>query len=183
MGERWFSEEELDEMARPTMDRAIEAIDRGDLGARAGAVRGDEARVAPAARPDGRRHGGPDQLRAGAARRRGRRGGLDLQPRARLEGPRRGDLAARTAAGWCARWRRTGAPTRAAGPGPHPGAFTIAEDDEKFTFAMNPVRLGPAAVADGRVRGPGRLSASRRRRTTGATGARASPSTAPTARS
>ena len=31
MGERWFSEEELAEMSRPTMDRAIEAIDAGDL--------------------------------------------------------------------------------------------------------------------------------------------------------
>src|SRR5687767_9480968 len=29
-GERWFSDEELGEMSRPTMDRAIEAIDRGD---------------------------------------------------------------------------------------------------------------------------------------------------------
>ena len=31
MGERWFSDGELREMSRPTMDRAIEAIDRGDL--------------------------------------------------------------------------------------------------------------------------------------------------------
>jgi tRNA(Ile2) C34 agmatinyltransferase TiaS len=31
MGERWFSDEELQEMARPTMDRAIEALDRGDV--------------------------------------------------------------------------------------------------------------------------------------------------------
>ena len=30
MGERWFSEEELREMSRPTMERAIEAIERGD---------------------------------------------------------------------------------------------------------------------------------------------------------
>ena len=30
MGERWFSDEELGEMARPTMERAIEAIERGD---------------------------------------------------------------------------------------------------------------------------------------------------------
>jgi hypothetical protein len=30
MGERWFSDEELREMSRPTMERAIEAIDRGD---------------------------------------------------------------------------------------------------------------------------------------------------------
>ena len=36
MTERWFSDQELAEMARPTMDRAIEALDRGDTdGARA----------------------------------------------------------------------------------------------------------------------------------------------------
>ena len=29
MGERWFSEEELAEMSRPTMERAIEAIEEG----------------------------------------------------------------------------------------------------------------------------------------------------------
>ena len=31
MAERWFSDEELGEMSRPTMDRAIEAIEAGDL--------------------------------------------------------------------------------------------------------------------------------------------------------
>ena len=31
MGERWFSDDELKEMSRPTMERAIEAIDAGDL--------------------------------------------------------------------------------------------------------------------------------------------------------
>jgi hypothetical protein len=31
MGERWFSDEELEELSRPTMDRAIEAIEAGDL--------------------------------------------------------------------------------------------------------------------------------------------------------
>src|SRR3954467_6767655 len=31
MAERWFTEEELREMSRPTMDRAIEALDRGDI--------------------------------------------------------------------------------------------------------------------------------------------------------
>ena len=30
MPERWFSDEELDEMTRPTMDVAIDAIDSGD---------------------------------------------------------------------------------------------------------------------------------------------------------
>src|SRR5437763_5368796 len=31
MAERWFSEDELRDMARPTMDRAMAAIDRGDV--------------------------------------------------------------------------------------------------------------------------------------------------------
>ncbi len=43
MSERWFSDEELTQMSRPTMDRAIEALDRGDIDAGASAVRGDEA--------------------------------------------------------------------------------------------------------------------------------------------
>jgi hypothetical protein len=30
MAERWFSDEELEQLSRPTMDRAIEAIDAGD---------------------------------------------------------------------------------------------------------------------------------------------------------
>ena len=30
MADRWFSDEELGEMVRPTMERAIEALDRGD---------------------------------------------------------------------------------------------------------------------------------------------------------
>ena len=30
MSERWFSDEELSELSRPTMERAIEAIERGD---------------------------------------------------------------------------------------------------------------------------------------------------------
>ena len=30
---RWFAEEELRDMSRPTMDRAIEALDRGDVDA------------------------------------------------------------------------------------------------------------------------------------------------------
>jgi hypothetical protein len=31
MTDRWFSEEELAQLSRPTMDRAIEAIDAGEL--------------------------------------------------------------------------------------------------------------------------------------------------------
>src|SRR3712207_6078984 len=33
MSERWFTDEELAEMARPRMERAVEAIDAGDLDA------------------------------------------------------------------------------------------------------------------------------------------------------
>ena len=171
----WFSEDELDEMSRPTMDRAIEALDRGDLRGREGAVRGDEARVAPAARPDGRRHGRADQLRAGSPRRRRRRGGLGVQPRARLAVARGGDRRSRTGAGWCTRSRRTGARTPCSGTGPEPGAFTITEDDEKFTFAMNPCGSGQRLWRNGAVRGAERLSASPTRRTTGATGATGFP--------
>ena len=31
MTDRWFTEEQLEQLSRPTMDRAIEAIDAGDL--------------------------------------------------------------------------------------------------------------------------------------------------------
>ena len=31
MSDRWFDPEELEQLSRPTMDRAIEAIDAGDL--------------------------------------------------------------------------------------------------------------------------------------------------------
>ena len=31
MSERWFSDEELAELSRPTMDKAIEAMERGDI--------------------------------------------------------------------------------------------------------------------------------------------------------
>ena len=37
MGERWFTDDELREMSRPTMERAIEAIDAGDARAGEGA--------------------------------------------------------------------------------------------------------------------------------------------------
>src|SRR5688500_19801786 len=33
MSERWFTEEELRELSRPMMERAVEAIDAGDLDA------------------------------------------------------------------------------------------------------------------------------------------------------
>ena len=40
------------------------------------------------------------------------------------------------------------------GVGPNPGAFTITEDDEKFTFAMNPCGSGQRLWRNGRYEGP-----------------------------
>src|SRR4051812_29596705 len=56
-------------------------------------VRVDEARVADAARPDGRIGARADLVRAGAARRRGRRAGVGADDGAGLEAPPRLDRA------------------------------------------------------------------------------------------
>ena len=40
------------------------------------------------------------------------------------------------------------------GTGPNPGAFTITEDDEKFTFAMNPCGSGQRLWRNGAYEGP-----------------------------
>jgi hypothetical protein len=153
MGEKWFSDEELREMSRPTMDRAIEAIDRGDL---------DEARaLCEAMKHEWRAlH---DLMVEGIA-------GLITFVQERL-----GDEGVRDAwesgneRGWkrdvetidridrrtvvellAATWRAHSC----SGTGPHPGAFTITEDDEKFTFAMNPCGSGQRLVRKGRYEGP-----------------------------
>jgi hypothetical protein len=43
------------------------------------------------------------------------------------------------------------------GTGPHPGAFTVTEDDEKFTFSMNPCGSGQRLFRMGRYEGPDAL--------------------------
>ena len=48
MTDRWFSPDELEQLSRPTMDRAIEAIEAGELDDGEAPLRGDEARVADA---------------------------------------------------------------------------------------------------------------------------------------
>jgi hypothetical protein len=40
------------------------------------------------------------------------------------------------------------------GTGPHPASFSIAEDDEKFTFVMNPCGSGQRLVRRGLYEGP-----------------------------
>jgi hypothetical protein len=141
MGERWFSDEELREMARPTMVRAIEALDRGDPV--------EAKRLCEEMRHESQfMH---DLLVDGVA-------GLISFVKEKL-----GDDGVEEAWRWSLErsWRRTvetiaktdrrqvaaalAATWRAhstSGVGPKPGAFEIAEDDEKLTFTMNPCGSG-----------------------------------------
>jgi len=141
MGEKWFSDEELREMARPTMVRAIEALERGDT---------EEAkRLCEEMRHESQfMH---DLLVDGVA-------GLISFVKEKL-----GDEGVEEAWRWSLErsWRRPvetiaktdrrqvakalAATWRAhstSGVGPKPGAFEIAEDDEKLTFTMNPCGSG-----------------------------------------
>ena len=182
MAERWFSEDELGEMSRPTMDRAIEAIDRGDVGrARAlceemkhewrllhdlmvGGMAGLISFVQARLGDDGVEEAWTYSLE------RGWKGHAEAisQPGPPLDGARAGGELARPLV-----QRHRPAPRRLHD---HRGRREVHLRDE-------PVRVRPAAVADGRLRGAGRLRRHRARRTTGATAARASRSTARTARS
>src|SRR3954452_23853943 len=141
MGERWFSDAELEQLSRPTMDRAIEAIDAGD---------GEEAKrrceamkhesqfmhdllvdgvaglisfVKEKLGGDGGGGAGEDSL---ARRRR--------KPVETIDKLDRKVVAESLAATWRAH--------STSGVGPNPGAFEIAEDDEKLTFTMNPCGSG-----------------------------------------
>ena len=143
MSERWFSDEELAEMSRPTMERAIEAIDAGDLEEAKRALRGDEARVAVHARPARRRRRRADLVRQGEARRRraSRRRGSTRSSAAGASRSRRSTSIDRKVGRRGARRdlaRALDQRRRARSP----GAFEIAEDDEKLTFTMNPCGSG-----------------------------------------
>ena len=148
MGERWFDEDELREMARPTMERIVEAIDAGDL---------DRARELA-------REGQGEWLML-----------HDLMAESILSlvsfiQQRLGDAGVKEAwedgieRGWrrhhaaierldrravvgllAATWRAHSA----GGVGEHPGRFTITEDEEKVTFTMNPCGSGQRLVRRG----------------------------------
>ena len=138
---RWFTDEELAEMSRPTMDRVIEAIDRGDL---------EEAKgLCEAMKYEGQfMH---DMLVDGMAglisfvkERLGDDGVHDAwewslerswkQAVEKINDSDRKLIARSLAATWRAH--------STSGVGPKPGAFEIAEDDEKLTFTMNPCGSG-----------------------------------------
>ena len=127
-------------------------MEAGDLRARQGALRAREARVPVHARHAGRRHGGPDLVRQGEARRRrASREAWEWQPGAQLEADRREDRRDRPRARSPSRSPRPGAAhSTAAASGRCPGAFEISEDDEKLTFTMNPCGSGQRLVRNGR---------------------------------
>jgi hypothetical protein len=146
---RWFSDEELAEMSRPTMDRAIEAIDRGD---------GEAAkRLCEEMKYEGQfMH---DMLVDGIAglisyvkEKLGDEGveeaweySLERGWKPTVEAIDRADrkfIAQALAATWRAH--------STSGVGPKPGAFEVAEDDEKLTFTMNPCGSGQRLVRLGR---------------------------------
>src|SRR3978361_257939 len=154
MGERWFTDEELHEMSRPTMDRAIEAIDRGDL---------DQARaLCEAMKYEWRSlH---DLMVEGVAGlisfvqdRMGDDGVADAWRYGSERGWKRDVTTIATmdpravAPALAATWRAHSG----SGTGPSPGAFIVTEDDEKLTFAMNPCGSGQRLVRKGRYEGEG----------------------------
>lgn len=153
MEERWFEPEELEQLARPTMDRAIEALDAGDA---------DEARrlckemkdewlmlhdlmvesvlglvsfVQEKMGDDGVKEAWETTTEKGWHRHHDAINSLD-----------RRQLVYLLAATWRAH--------SGSGTGEHPGAFTIEEDEEKVTFTMNPCGSGQRLVRRGMYEGP-----------------------------
>ena len=152
MAERWFTDDELREMSRPTMDRAIEAIDRGDT---------ETARaLCEAMKHEWRslhdlmvegiaglisyvQHRVGDDGVAEAWRYSSERGWKrDVETIEKMD---RRAVAQALAATWRAH--------SGSGTGPSPGAFTVTEDDEKLTFSMNPCGSGQRLVRNGRYEG------------------------------
>src|SRR4051812_5585543 len=152
MAERWFSDDELADLSRPTMDRAIEAIEAGDL-ERAKALceaMKHEGRFLHDMMVDGtagsrtgvKEHcgeGAVGESQRGARERYWKRsvGAIDRRDRREIV-----ELLAAT-------WRAHSC----SGTGPHPGAFTVTEDDEKVTFRMNPCGSGQRLWRMGRYEG------------------------------
>jgi hypothetical protein len=141
MSERWFTDEELTEMSRPTMDRVIEAIDGGDL---EGAKRlceemkhewrflhdmmvdGIAASMTWVKENCGEEAVGESQKWAMERYWKRSVEAIDARPRKEIV-----QLLAAT-------WRAHST----SGVGQNPGAFEIEEDDEKVTFRMNPCGSG-----------------------------------------
>jgi len=150
--DRWFDSGELREMARPTMDRAIEALDRGDVAAARALC--DEMRYEWRFLHDlmaesmfglvsfiQERFGEDsvaDAWRSALSK------GWKSDTEKIVERDRR-EIVDALAATWRAH--------SGSGTGPHPGAFSIEEDDKKFTFRMNPCGSGQRLWLRGKYEG------------------------------
>jgi hypothetical protein len=150
--DRWFDPEELSEMARPTLDRVMEAIQAGE------SERALE--LCQAMKHEWRflhdlmvesvlglvdfvkRRLGADHVEAAwrASMERGWR-----RDTAKIVQRDRRAIVEALAATWRAH--------STSGVGPHPGAFTIEEDDEKFTFVLHPCGSGQRLVRRGLYEG------------------------------
>jgi len=149
MSERWFSEAELAAMSRPTMERAVEAIDRGEL-ERARQLC-EEMKVESQFMHD-MLVDGVAGLISYVQDKLGDEGveeaweySLERGWKPTVEAIDRSDrrfIAQALAATWRAH--------STSGVGPQPGAFEITEDEEKLTFTMNPCGSGQRLVRLGR---------------------------------
>ncbi len=146
--QRWFEPEELGEMSRPTMDRAIEAIEAGDLDAAkrlcgemkhewlmlhdlmAESILGLISFVQDKLGDDGVAEAWEVTCEKGWKRH-----------HAAIESLDRRQIVDLLAATWRAH--------SGSGVGDHPGSFTVTEDDEKITFTMNPCGSGQRLVRKG----------------------------------
>ena len=148
MSERWFTDEELAELSRPMMERAVEAIDAGDYDAAraickahqgewlmlhdlmAGSILHLISFVQERMGDEGVKEAWEDGMERGWK-----------QHHAAIESLDRRAVVGLLAATWRAH--------SAGGVGEHPGRFTITEDDEKVTFTMNPCGSGQRLVRNG----------------------------------
>ncbi len=148
MSERWFTDEELEALARPTMDRAIAAIDAGDVETArrlceemkhewlmlhdlmTESVLGLISFVQDKLGDDGVAEAWGDCMQRGWRRHHDAINRLD-----------RRELVHLLAATWRAH--------SGSGVGEHPGSFEIVEDEEKLTFRMNPCGSGQRLVRRG----------------------------------
>lgn len=152
MIDRWFSEEELAQLSRPTMDRAIEAIDAGELqrARRLCAEMKHEWQMLHDLMA-----GGVLDLVSFIQQRLGDDGVAEAWTESMGRGWRhhhdaivamdRRELVGLLAATWRAH--------SCSGVGPNPGSFTITEDEEKVTFTMNPCGSGQRLVRNGAYEG------------------------------
>jgi hypothetical protein len=151
-GERWFTNEELHEMSRPTMDRAIECLDRGDTAA--------ARELCDAMRTEWRYlHDLMTKLILGlitAVQEAGGDAAVETAWETTMRVAWKDDVQAifqrdrrRVVEALAASWRAHSG----SGTGPSPGAFSIEEDAEKFTFRMNPCGSGQRLWRNGAYRG------------------------------